>query len=127
MKKAIADLHKADARMDDIIDDRGLAGGPPPPDGHLKPKGPLPDCSVGVAERELVGWKASTPEQVTAEYFVHGALLTSSSSQSMHDQILEINQKLVLLTLIDWDDAIPPSKVFVLYQLLYTVVILYDK
>jgi polyamine oxidase len=86
VKKAIADLHKADSRMDDIIDDRGLAGGPPPPDGHLKPKGPLPDCSVAVAERELVGWKASTPEQVTAEYFVH-----------------------------DWDDGIPPSKVCILY------------
>ena len=53
---------------------RGVAGGEPPPDGHLNADGPLPDCSMRVAERELAGWKATSAAQVASDWCVHGML-----------------------------------------------------
>lgn len=81
VKKEIKILKSADSRMDDIVDDRGIKGGMPPPDGHLRP-GPLPDCSITEAERELVGWNARTHTQIAAEYFVHGILQQYSYERS---------------------------------------------
>ena len=75
VNKAIRALDKADERMYAKIEQRGLAGGDGLPDGRFHPEGPLPDCPLSVAQRELGGWEASTPVQIAAQWCLHGMLL----------------------------------------------------
>ena len=77
MNKAIRALDKADERMYEKIEKRGLALGDAPPDGRFLPDGPLPDCPLSVAQQELSGWEASSPVQIAAQWCLHGMLLMS--------------------------------------------------
>ena len=74
-------LEDADSLAYETANERGVAGGEPPPDGHLNADGPLPDCSMRVAERELAGWKASSAAQVASDWCVHGMLWIESGEK----------------------------------------------
>ena len=72
VKSEIEIVKNAESRTYEEALARGVAGGEPPA-GELCATGPLPDCSTGAAECALAGWKASSPAQLAAEFYTHGA------------------------------------------------------
>lgn len=81
---AIEEMQNADDLMRQKALERGVAGGKPPPDGHISQDGPLPDCSVNAALKALAGWKPSTPAQMTAEWVFHGIVCPILSKEFSH-------------------------------------------